>query len=62
MKRICCYCKRVYGNALKRPPGTRPGTVSHGICPDCAPIADREADRAIAKMKEEQCQPKPPSA
>ena len=29
MKRICCYCKRVYGNALKRPPGTMPGLPSN---------------------------------
>lgn len=51
MKRVCCYCGKVYGNALKPPPGLPPNSVSHGICPDCVPRANAELDALIAKSK-----------
>ena len=48
MIRQCCYCGETYGNTLKAPPGVPPGAVSHGICPKCRPVAEADADRAIA--------------
>lgn len=52
MIKICCYCKKQFGDRMKPPPGLPPGCISHGICKDCAPIADAELDAMIAKNKQ----------
>jgi len=52
MKRVCMYCKKIYGNSLKLPPGLPKGTVSHGIGPCCIAKANAEVDAAIKKLKE----------
>lgn len=39
MKKICCYCKKVYGETPQPPPpGAPPGAVTHGICAPCLTI------------------------
>lgn len=44
MKRICCYCKKEYGNPTKLPPGLPKGSVTHGICPKCLPQVEKELE------------------
>ena len=51
MKKVCCYCKKEFGNPLKLPPGLPPGTVSHGICPACVPRANAEVDAILARQR-----------
>lgn len=54
MKKVCCYCRRKYGDVPDDPPSLNTkGLVSHGICPDCVPRANAEVDAAIAKRKAE---------
>ena len=53
MKRICCYCKKEFGDDLELPPGLEPGTVTHGICPDCEPRADKEVDDYLKRKNED---------
>lgn len=52
MRMVCCYCRKEYGNVLKLPPNLPKGTVSHGICKDCAPRANAEVDRLIKLNRE----------
>lgn len=53
MKVKCCYCGAEWNNNKKLPPTLPPGTVSHGICKKCVPIANAEVDRLLKQKKGE---------
>lgn len=53
MKKVCSYCREIYGETPdKPPPGVPPDAVSHGICPKCLPRANAELDEALRRQKE----------
>lgn len=52
MKKICCYCKLEFSDKLKLPPGLPKGSVSHGICKKCEPLAEAELERALKLSKD----------
>jgi hypothetical protein len=43
MKKICSYCRAHYGETGQPPPpGLPEDAVTHGICPACVPIVEKE--------------------
>lgn len=38
--KVCMYCRRVYGSFVAY--NLEPGLVSHGVCPDCVPRAEKQ--------------------
>lgn len=45
--KVCCYCGIVFGEI--KADNLPLGLVSHGICPSCVPIAEKEFQKALAK-------------
>ena len=45
--KVCCYCGVVFGEIKAN--NLPLGIVSHGICPSCLPIAEKELQKSLAK-------------
>lgn len=45
--KVCCYCGVVFGEI--KADNLPLGLVSHGICPSCVPVAEKELQKALAK-------------
>lgn len=53
MKKVCCYCKVVYGHITPAIGNLPKDAVTHGICPKCMPIAEKELARVIERLQKE---------